>query len=171
MVTSGQERRVYRDLQHAWALRCSRTHDQLRHRCRPQACFRPKPCWPGNETFHLAIGAHHADVLLVTRAFSEHAQVQQGPLPLAKIDNDIRVVQYVGPPFGVGFIDVVVVLPARGKHPHRVAPDDEAHQIEKMATLFHQGAARVALEPVPVTYLGQKRVTVFADRQHRGATG
>ncbi len=62
----------------------------------------------------------HADFFLVARAFGKHAQLEQGPPAAWEIQHHKGVVQDVGLLVGVAFVQVVVVLPARGVEPDRV---------------------------------------------------
>ena len=55
--------------------------------------------------------------------------------------------------------------------PNRLGVGDQRHQIEEVTALLDQGSAGVAVEPVPVPHLGEKREPVLADRDHLDVAG
>ena len=117
----------------------------------------------GYERLELALCPHDDDVLVVGGILGKHAQVQAGAGTAGVFDDHRGTVQDVGCLAAVVFVQMVHPLAARRKHALCGLPEDEFHEVEVVAALFNQGAARVGVEAVPVTHLGVEGLAVFAD--------
>ena len=122
----------------------------------------------GNQRFELAFITNDDDLLVVSGVFGEHAQVEHGARATRVFDNDVGAVENVGHGLavraGVALIQMVHALVTRRKNTHGLFLQDKFHQVEIVAAFFHQGAAGVGREAVPVIHLGVEGLAVFADR-------
>mmetsp|Transcript_168894 Transcript_168894/g.542900 ORF Transcript_168894/g.542900 Transcript_168894/m.542900 type:complete len:442 (-) Transcript_168894:1260-2585(-) len=98
--------------------------------------------------------------LLVLR---EHAKVQHGFCTARECDCHEGMVQDVRLRVSVKFVLVVHRLPSAGVHGDGLRSHDAAHQVEEVAGLLDQGAARVTVEAVPVRHLHEEGEAVLAD--------
>ena len=103
-------------------------------------------------------------MLVVDGVLGEQAQVEAGACPARVLDDDVGTVKDVGGPAVVSLVEVVDALPAGGEDARRLFVEDEIHQVEVMASLLDQGAARVGGEAVPVSHLGIEGFAVLANR-------
>ena len=120
----------------------------------------------GDQRFHLAGIADHADLLLVLARLGKHAQVQRCPLAARVLHDHVRIVEDVGLFAVVQFVEVVDVLCPAGHHSHRLRPDEQVHQIEEVTALLHQSAAGVSCESIPVADLAEKGEAMLANGNH-----
>ena len=55
----------------------------------------------------------------------------------------------------IALIEMIGIDPGRGVDPHRIAPQNQPHQIPKMAAFFDKRAAGSGVEAVPVADLSR----------------
>mmetsp|Transcript_154523 Transcript_154523/g.474912 ORF Transcript_154523/g.474912 Transcript_154523/m.474912 type:complete len:474 (-) Transcript_154523:849-2270(-) len=116
----------------------------------------------GLDLSEVADGGHVLRLLVL----GKHAQVQRGPGAALELHHHEGVVQDVRPLVAVDLVLVVQRLAAGGEDGHGLALRDAAHEVEEVARLLHERAAREAVEAVPVAHLDEKWKAVLPDGDH-----
>jgi hypothetical protein len=84
----------------------------------------------GHEALELAAVAGRRDLLLIPRAIGEHAEVEERPHPVREVHGHVGVVEDVGRPAVVAFVEMVHVHSPGRVDAHRLGAGQESQVLQ-----------------------------------------